>query len=88
MKKGLVVIRQALFELLVASGSGLADSFKFKGFLYKLQTLCYKLCATNYKVNGAAHDDKILRATAPSPFYVSHERFASSLMVPFSISKR
>ena len=36
-------MRQALFELLVAGGSGLADSFKFKGFLCKLQTLCYKL---------------------------------------------
>ena len=26
----------------------------------------YKLCATNYKVNGASHDGKNLRATAPS----------------------
>jgi len=26
----------------------------------------YKLCTTNYKVNGASHDGKNLRATAPS----------------------
>ena len=33
-----------------------------KGTVYSAN---YKLCATNYKVNGAAHDGRSLRATAP-----------------------
>ena len=35
------------------------------GLNLKVFSANYKLCATNYKVNGASHDDKILRATAP-----------------------
>ena len=35
------------------------------GLNLKLFSANYKLCATNYKVNGAAHDGRSLRATAP-----------------------
>ena len=46
----------------------------------------YKRCATNYKVNGASHDDKNLRATAP--FYITVDLFISILsfgMAAFAI---
>ena len=37
----------------------------------------YKLCATNYKVNGASHDGRNLRAIAPTFFYFDKDKVRS-----------